>query len=150
MLSFSRMRGMFSQTAFRRGCARRKSNPQPGLESLEGRLLMCSGGCHWHASALVQTAKPSSLTTTAEVAYLAHLNWGVPGSTAPAPIHVGGMEDLVAHRQQTLNGCGCVSSNAVSFSFSDPALTASHSPRLASSTPHSSVAGANHFIEIYS
>jgi hypothetical protein len=96
MLSFTKIRGLFSQTASHTLSPRRRGKPRPALESLEGRVLMCSG-CNFHPSLVDQTTEPSSLAPTVEVAHLGNLN-------RQSPIHYG-LDD--GSQGLTNFGCGC-------------------------------------------
>jgi hypothetical protein len=108
MVSFPKIRGRFAQTTSQSPSRRQRGTTRPRLESLDGRFLLCPGGCKQHASLLDQTIKPSALTTPAEVAHLSHRN---PDS----PFHPGNghashvMADLVVHHHHAVAGCGCTS-----------------------------------------
>ena len=76
MWNVAKLGSLFSPTISRAAARRRGGKTRLGLEALEGRLLLCAGGCHWYPTPLDLSARPSSLTTTAELARLGHVNHG--------------------------------------------------------------------------
>jgi hypothetical protein len=102
MLTFTKIRGLFSQTPSPSSSRRQRPKTRPALESLEGRFLLCVGGrCNWHPSLVDLTTKPSSLTTPAEVAHRGDWNQHSPFHHSEAH-RSHGMEDLIVHHHRAL------------------------------------------------
>jgi hypothetical protein len=114
MLSFTKIGGLFPQTASSRASLTRLGKRQPALDSLEIRALMCgSGGCHWHSTPLDLSGKAGSITPSAEVARLGHLNREALADAGSLSLRkkarLATVEVKVANRDHALNKFGGVS-----------------------------------------
>jgi len=96
MLSFTKIDGLFSRTP-RHNSSRRLGQTLLAIEPLEGRLLLCAGGCHWHLAQLDQISTPTLTGTSFEISRVVHAN-----QHSPVDYGTGSTTAVMAN-----TGCGC-------------------------------------------
>jgi len=96
MLNFTKIDGWFSRTP-RHNSPRRRGQTLLAIEPLEGRLLLCAGGCKFHPSQLDQISTPTLPGTSFEISRVVHADQNSSvdyGTGSPAPVMAN-------------SGCGC-------------------------------------------